>query len=68
MQHTLNNSDSPANNQDDCIVVPVFSANESAELHLAAKNIDEACSGKISKFIETGDYKIPGIHIFTEIS
>ena len=57
MQYTLNNSDSPANNQDDCIVVPVFNANESAELHLAAKKVDKACSGKISKFIKTGDFK-----------
>jgi len=66
MQYTLNNSDSPANNQDDCIVVPVFSANESAELHLAAKSVDEACSGKISKFIDTGDFKgaLEETHIF----
>ncbi|MEB8433947.1 leucyl aminopeptidase [Cocleimonas sp. KMM 6892] len=66
MQYTINNSDSPANNQDDCIVLPVFSADESAELHLAAKKVDIACSGKISKFIDTGDFKgtLEETHIF----
>ena len=57
MQYTLNNSDSPANNQDDCIVIPVFSTKDSAVLHIAAKDVDKACSGKISRFIETGDFK-----------
>ncbi len=66
MQYTLNHSDSPANNPDDCIVVPVFSHNEKAELHLAAKNVDKACSGKISQFIETGDFKgsLEEVHLF----
>ncbi len=69
MQYTLNNSVSAANNQDDCIVIPVFNTNDSAELHLASKNIDKVCSGKISKFIETGDFKgtLEETHIFYDL-
>lgn len=56
MKYSLDNSSSVTSNKNDCIAVPIFCENKKATLHNAAKLLDKACNGTISKLIDTGDF------------
>jgi len=56
MKYSVNTASSSTSNSDDCIVIPVFCEKNKAVLQSAAKHIDKACDGAITKFIGTGDF------------
>ena len=57
MQYSLDNSSSASNNKNDCLVVAVFSTkSKKVELSDAARELDKASNGAISKIINMGDF------------
>lgn len=56
MKFTLNSNNNPATDTQDCIIIPVFTNDKKACLQDAGESLDKACSGKIKKFLDKGDF------------
>ena len=57
MKYTLNTNNNPATDNQNCIIIPVFTQDKKAILDKAGKLLDEANSGAISKMLDQGDFK-----------
>ncbi|HIO97546.1 MAG TPA: leucyl aminopeptidase, partial [Leucothrix sp.] len=57
MKIQLNQNNNPATDSQDCVVIPVFSNDDSAVLSKAGKVLDDSCSGAISAILDKGDFK-----------
>jgi len=57
MKYTLNSNNNPANDNHDCVVIPVFSDEKKVVLGEAGKQLDKASAGEISSILDKGDFK-----------
>ncbi len=57
MKYTLNTNNNPATDNQDCVVISVFSDDKKVELSDAGKLVDKASAGEISSILDKGDFK-----------
>jgi len=57
MKYTLNSNNNPATDDQNCVVIPVFSDEKKAKLGEAGKLLDKASGGKIKSILDKGDFK-----------
>jgi len=57
MKYTLNPKNNPATDNQDCVVISVFSNENKTELSDAGIQLDKASNGDISSILDKGDFK-----------
>ena len=57
MNYTLNQTNNPLTDTQDCLVIPVFSKDNGTTLDKAGNQVDVNNAGAISQILETGDFK-----------
>ncbi|MEE9444897.1 MAG: leucyl aminopeptidase [Cocleimonas sp.] len=57
MKYTLNSTNNPATDSQDCVVIPVFSDDKKVTLSDVGKQLDKVSNGEISSIIDKGDFK-----------
>jgi leucyl aminopeptidase len=57
MKYILNSNNNPDTDNQDCVVISVFSNEKKIELSDAGKQLDKASNGEISTILDKGDFK-----------
>ncbi len=57
MKYRLNSNNDPATDNQDCVVVTIFSDDKKLVLSDAASSLDKASNGKIKNILDKGDFK-----------
>jgi len=57
MKYALNINNNPSTVDSDCVIIPVYTKENTPQLSQAAKSLNDASEGVIQSFIDQGDFK-----------